>query len=466
MTEANENRDLVVIGGGPAGYAAAIRAGQLGHQATVVEVERPGGTCLNWGCIPSKALLRSAELYQQMLHAEDLGLSCKNPQADFAKVMARSRTVADQMAGGIEFLFRKNKVEYLRGHGRLEADGSVRVTEGPDEGSVRRAGKILLTPGCVARMIPGVEHDGTRVMTSRDALALQHQPASVAIIGAGAIGAEFAYFLNAMGTTVTLVEMQPRILPVEDEDISEAVARAFAKQGIDVRAGTSVGAIEPGKKSVQLTLEKDGSSESLEVESVLVAIGVQARLEGLLGEGVELELEKGYLKTGTDYQTSQPGVYAAGDVIGPPWLAHVATYEALQAVNGMFAGQTPQKVQHFPGCTYCQPQVASVGLRESDLKEAGTPYRVGKFPFTASGKAVAAAHSEGFVKLLVSEDHGEILGAHIVGAEATELITEYVLAMDLEATADEIHHSIHAHPTLSEALMEAAAATRGEAIHI
>ncbi len=466
MSKENDSYDLVVIGGGPAGYAGAIKAGQLGKKVACVEMERAGGTCLNWGCIPSKALLNSAELYQRMLQAEDFGFSCGDISIDFPKVMKRSRNVADRMAKGIEFLFKKNKVDYIRGKARLEKGNKVVVFEGADKGRELKADKVLVATGCVPRMIPGLEHDGERVMTSRDALAMTSQPKSIVIIGAGAIGAEFAYFLNALGTKVTLVEMLPKILPVEDGEVSDAVARAFKKQGIDCHAGTKVEDIKPLKTKVTMNLVKGDKSTRVEAEKVLVAVGVRANTDGLMGEGVSPETDRDYLKTGGDYQTTVPGVYAAGDIIGPPWLAHVATWEAVQAVRGMFDDHAPEKVKAFPGCTYCQPQVASIGKTEQALKEEKVPYKVGKFPFSASGKAVAAAHSEGFVKLLVSEDYGEILGAHIVGAEATELITEYVLGMKLEATAEEIHDTIHAHPTLSEALMEASAAVYGEAIHI
>jgi len=461
-----QSYDLVVIGGGPAGYAAAIKAGQLGKKVACVEKERAGGTCLNWGCIPSKALLKSAELVMKMRRSEDFGVRCKDIEVDFPKMVKRSRAVADKMAGGIEYLFKKNKVDYIQGSAMLIGPHEVRVNGGERDEDVLHAEKILIATGCRARHLPGVEHDGRQIMTSREALVLEKQPKSVAIIGAGAIGAEFAYFLNALKTEVHLIEMLPQILPVEDGEVGTAVERSFKKQGIQCYAGTKVAEVKKRKGSVLLKLEKGKTSKQLEVESVLVAIGVEAHTEGLLGDKVKLEMERNYIKVDETYQTSMPDVYAAGDIIGPPWLAHVATFEALQAVAGMFQGRQAVKVKTFPGCTYCQPQVASVGLTEEKLKEQKVPYKVGKFPFTASGKAVASDLSEGFVKMLVGEEHGEILGAHIVGSDATELIAEYVLAIELEATAEEIHSTIHAHPTMSEAMMEAAAAVYGEAIHI
>ena len=458
--------DLIVVGGGPAGYAAAIRAGQLGKKALCIEMERAGGTCLNWGCIPSKALLTSAEAYQAALHAEDFGLSCGEVSYDFAKIMGRSRKVADQMGGGIEFLFKKNTVDYLVGKAKVRAAGMVEVTEGDAAGTYLKADKIMIATGCKPRRLEEVEVDGKRVMTSREALAMTEQPKSIAIMGAGAIGAEFAYFLNAFGTKVTLIEMLPSVLPVEDAEVSDALAKSFAGQGIDCRVDTRVDAVEVGGDSVSLTLSHKDEAETLEVESLLLAIGVVPNLEGAVSEKMGLELDRGYLKVDERYETSEKNVYGAGDVVGPPWLAHVATYRAIQAVNGMFGHADPIPFDAFPGCTYCQPQVASIGLTEEKAKEEGIAYKIGKFPFAASGKAVAANHPEGFVKLIVGERYGEILGAHIIGSHATELITEYGLGMKLEATVDEIHQTIHAHPTMSEALAEAAAATHGEAIHI
>jgi dihydrolipoamide dehydrogenase len=326
--------------------------------------------------------------------------------------------------------------------------------------------KILIATGCKPRTLPDLEVDGERIMTSRQALEMKQQPKSIVIVGAGAIGAEFAYFLNAFGTKVTLVEMQDQVLPVEDHEVAAVVAKEFGKQGIDCRTSTSVEAIQVGKKSVKLNLVKGEQTESLEVDSVLIAIGVVANTEGLLSARMKLAQERGYIKVDAKYQSSVEGIYAAGDIIGPPWLAHVATYEAIQAVQGMFGHGPAKRVTDFPGCTYCIPQVASIGQTERQLKEAGVDYKVGKFPFMASGKAVASGAPEGFVKLLVDATYGEILGAHIVGGDATEMIAEYCLGKKLEVTAEEIHNTIHAHPTLAEATMEAAAAVFGEAIHI
>ena len=462
----NDKYDLLVIGGGPAGYAGAIRAAQLGKRVACIELERAGGTCLNWGCIPSKALLKSAELYETMQHAEVFGLSAKEIAVDFAKVMGHSREVSDKMARGVEYLLKKNKIDYYLGRGRISVPGIVEITEGKDSNQFFSTENILISTGCYARSLPGVEIEGERILTSREALALKKLPQSIAIVGAGAIGVEFAYFFNAFGTEVTLIEMLPQVLPVEDEETSRLLSRAFKKQGIAIHVETKVENIKVGKKTVKLELVKGDSQSPLEVESLLLAVGVEANLKGLFSAKVKPVMDRGFIKVDDNYQSSVKGIYAAGDVIGQPWLAHVGTFEAVQAVNGMFDHSQPKRVKIFPGCTYCQPQVASVGMTEREVKEKGIKYRVGKFPFTAAGKAVAIDHPEGFVKLIIDEKYGEILGAHIIGVDATELITEYVLAMNAEITVEEIHSSIHAHPTMSEALGEAAAAALGEAIHI
>lgn len=458
--------DLIVIGGGPAGYVGSIRASQLGKKVACVEVERAGGTCLNWGCIPTKAMIRNAEVYHLIGRAEEFGIKTGKVSHDYAEVVKRSRAVADRMAKGIEFLFKSKKVDYYIGRGSVTKDKKVRVKKEDGSEETLEADHILLCTGTTPRHLPDLPVDGETVMTSREALANTKQPKSLLVIGAGAIGVEFAYIYGTFGTDVTLVEMLPQILPVEDHEVSETLERSFTKAGIKVLTETKVEKTEVKKNGVKVTLSGK-SSEALDVDSVLVAIGVQANTDGLLEDGVELELVKGYLKTDDRYQTSMKGIYAAGDIIGPPWLAHVASHEAIEVVEGIFLeGKEPKKVEVFPGCTYCQPQVASVGMTEKDAKEDELEFKVAKFPYRASGKAVATAEAEGFIKLIIGQPHGEILGAHIIGAEATELIAEMSLAITLEATIDELAHTIHAHPTLSEMLMEAALAGKDQPIHI
>ena len=458
--------DLIVIGGGPAGYAAAIRAGQLGKRVACIEYERAGGTCLNWGCIPSKALLKAAELYHSILSADCFGLHCEDVAVDFPKVIGRSRGVADKMGRGIEFLFRKNKVDYFLGRGHIARPGVVTILEGQDVGKTLEASAILVATGCCPRTLPNIEVDGARVLTSREALKLRRCPKSLTILGAGAIGIEFAYFFNAFGSKVTLLEQQSRILPQEDGEVAMALERSLKKQGIEVLTGTTTKEIFVKGQSVAMELDQKGESSILEAESLLIAIGVVPNTQDLLSDKMQPALEKGYIQVNNRYQTNLPHLYAAGDIIGPPWLAHVATFEAIQAVNGIFDHSEPKRVGVFPSCTYCQPQVASVGATEEQLKSDGRSYQVGKFPFQASGKAVAIDHPDGFVKVLVDPDYGEILGAHIIGAEATELIQEYALAIENELTVHDIHRTIHAHPTLSETLAEAVSAVNDEAIHI
>ena len=454
--------DLIVIGGGPAGYVGAIRAAQLGKRVACVEKERAGGTCLNWGCIPTKALLRNAELFYFMNHqAKAFGFSFDNLGYDWTRIIERSREVADKNAAGIEYLFKKHKIDYVRGEAVVERSGVVSVSAG-ELSQTLEGGNILVCTGVVSRPMPGLPFNGKTVIGSREALVLAQQPKSLVIAGAGAIGVEFAYFFNAFGTKVTLIEMQPHLLPLEDTEVSQTLERAFRKQGISFLTETKVVKAEADERGVKITA-RNQHSEVLDAEVCLVAVGVQPLLPG----GATFKLtERGYLQTDERYQTSIPRVFAAGDIIGPPWLAHVASYEAIQAVEGMFTDHQPKRIGAFPSCTYCHPQVASVGLTEREAREQGLTFRVGKFPFTASGKARAVGDTEGFVKLIFGEPHGELLGAHIIGPEATEMIAELGLALTLEATYEEIEATIHAHPTLSEAVHEATGQAFGEAIHI
>jgi dihydrolipoamide dehydrogenase len=461
------NYDLLVIGGGPAGYVAAIRAAQLGKKVGCVEKERAGGTCLNWGCIPTKALLKNAELYHTIAHrAEEFGFNVEGVSYDWSKIIKRSRDVSDKNAAGIEYLFKKNKIDYLLGEATLDKPGQLKVKGKDGKEETHSAPKIIVCTGCLPRALPGLPFNGKTVISSKEAMILDPQPKTMVIIGAGAIGIEFAYFYNAFGTKVTVVEMLPNLLPVEDTEVSQALEKSFQKQGIKFFTNTKTTKTEAGDSGVKVTVQDaKGAEQVLEADVCLVAIGVQPLLPGG-NQKIELT-ERGYLKTNDRYETNVPGVYAAGDIIGPPWLAHVASFEAIQAVGGMFEqGFKPKKVTNFPGCTYCQPQVASVGLTERAAKEKGLKYKVGKFPYMASGKARAIGEIEGFVKLILGEPHGEILGAHIIGSEATELIAELGLAITLEATYEEIEATIHPHPTLSEMIHEAAGEAHKKAIHI
>lgn len=460
--------DLIVIGGGPAGYVGAIRAAQLGKKVAVVENDRAGGTCLNWGCIPTKALLKNAELYHTLTHkADEFGLKLKGLEYDWEKVIGRSRAVADKLAGGIEFLFKKNKIDYIRGTGGLAANGKVEVTDADGKSEIYNTENVLLATGCVSRELPFLPFDGEKVIGSKEALQIKKQPKSIAIIGAGAIGIEFAYFFNAYGTDVTVIEMMDTVLPVEDNEVSAALEKSLKKAGIKFHTSTKTASAEVTKNGVKLNIEPaaGGDGQTVEAEVCLVAVGVAPVLPK---NAEQLKLtDRGYIETDDRYQTNLPKVYAAGDIIGPPWLAHVASYEAIQCVEGMFdSGKKPKKVTIFPGCTYCHPEVASIGLTEEACKEQKLDYKVGKFPFQASGRALAVADSEGFVKIIFGAKYGEILGAHIIGAGATEIIAEMGLAMNLEATHEDIEATIHAHPTLAEAIHEATGDAYGHAVHI
>ena len=461
------NYDLIVIGAGPAGYVAAIKAAQLGKKVACVEKERGGGTCNNWGCIPTKALLRNAEMYHAMTHrAAEFGFKIEGLSYDWSAIIKRSRVVSDKGAAGVDFLFKKNKIDSLKGEAALDKAGEVKVTLADGKVETHTAAKILIGTGCVSRPMPGLPFNGTTVIGSKEALAMATQPKSIIIIGAGAIGVEFAYFFNAFGTKVTVVEMLPNLLPVEDTEVSQTLEKSFAKQGIAALLGHKTVKTEAGDQGVKITVaDAKGAEKVLAADVCLVAIGVSPLLPG---GSLKIGLtDRGYIQTNDRYETTVRGLYAAGDIIGPPWLAHVASYEAIQAVEGMFVpGFKPKKVTIFPGCTYCHPQVASVGLTERAAREKGLKFKVGKFPFMASGKARAIGESEGFVKVLIGEPHGEVLGAHIIGPEATEMIAELGLAMTLEATWEEIESTIHAHPTLSEGVREAVEIAAGHAIHV
>ena len=456
--------DLVVIGGGPGGYVAAIRAGQLGKKVACVEAERAGGTCLNWGCIPTKALLKNAHLFHTLQHGvKEFGIAFDNLSYDWEAVIGRSRNVSDRLAGGVEFLFKKNKVDYVRGYGSIVDSTHVEVKAEDGSIQVLETANIIIATGGKARDLPELPFNGKSVISSREAMVLPTQPESMVIIGAGAIGVEFAYIYNAFGTKVTLVEMMPRLVPVEDDDIGDSLKKSFSRQGIECLTDTRVTATEDRGDSVSVTVENAKGSEVIEAAVCLVAIGVVPVLPG--GQLPEFT-DRGWIQIGDRYQTSMSGVYAVGDITGPPWLAHTAMFEATQCVEGLFVeGAEPKRVDAFPGCTYCYPEIASVGKTERDLKAEGVACKVGKFPYQALGKAQAAAETDGFIKLLFGEEHGELLGAHIIGANATDLIAEMGLGLTLEATIEDFHATIHAHPTLSEGVHEASLDAEGHAIH-
>jgi dihydrolipoamide dehydrogenase len=461
--------DVVVIGAGPGGYPAAIRAAQLGLKVACVEESHWGGICLNWGCIPTKALLKNAEVWQTISqHAGDFGVSLKDATFDFASVIKRSRGVADQMNRGIQFLFKKYKVEKFDGRGRIAAKDTVEVTGGDGKvATTIKAKHIIVATGARPRAFPGMEIDRKSVITSKEAMSLPKLPKSLVVIGAGAIGVEFAYFYNAFGVKVEIIEALDRLLPIEDDDVSKELAKAFKKQGITTHLGAKVSSAKAHGSGARVVFSKDGKDQTIDADYCLVAVGVTGNIENLGLEALGVKTDRGAIIVDGFARTNVPGIYAVGDVAGPPWLAHKATHEAITCVEAI-AGKHPHAFSkdNIPGCTYCQPQVASVGLTERAAKEKGLKYRVGKFPFQASGKAQAAMHAEGFVKLIIGEEYGEILGAHIIGSEATEMIAEMVLARSLEADAETIIKTIHAHPTFSEAMMEAAAVAEGECVHL
>jgi dihydrolipoamide dehydrogenase len=463
-----EKYDLVVIGSGPGGYVAAIRAAQLGLKTAVVEKAELGGICLNWGCIPTKALLHSATLLNHIKHADGFGIVTAGVSVDYPKVVKHSRSVAARLSKGIEFLFRKNKITTITGTARLIAPGKIQVSGSDQKEQTIEAKDILIATGARARAIPGVAFDGEQIISSREAMILEKAPSSLIIIGAGAIGVEFAYFFASMGTKVTLVEMMPHILPIEDAEAVEVVEKAFKKMGITMLTDTKVEKVEKSAKGIKIHTSGKSGSQILEGEKALVAIGVQGNIENIGLEQLGVKIDRGHIVVDrTTYRTNIAGIYAIGDVIGPPWLAHVASAEGIAAVEGI-AGHTvtPVDYDNVPGCTYCQPQVASVGLTEEKAREKGLEIKIGRFPIRANGKSMAMGETDGFAKLIFDAKYGELIGAHIVGAEATELLAEMNLGKTLETTADEIMRTMHAHPTISEIIKEAAEEAYGHAIHI
>lgn len=463
---AEKSFDVAIIGGGPGGYVAAIRAAQLGLKTVVVERDQLGGICLNWGCIPTKALLKNAEIYHGLRHAGEWGFSFENLKVDFTKVMKRSRDVANKLSKGVEYLFRKNKVEYISGSGKLAGSGVVEVAKDGKPLDRISAKHVIIATGARPRSIPGVAIDGKRVISYFEAMVLPAIPRSMVIIGAGAIGVEFAYFYNAFGTKITLIEMMPSILPVEDRELTNILASNFRKSGIEIYTEAKVESVLTSNEVIVSVSTKEGKRET-KGDFALMAVGVQGNVENLGLEGLGVRVEKGYVKVDEYYRTNVRGVYAIGDVIGPPWLAHVASAEGITCVEAI-AGTNPPKIDYdnIPGCTYCQPQVASIGLTEEKVKEKGIQVRIGRFPFRASGKALGIGETEGLVKLIFDAKYGALVGAHILGSEATEMIAELGVAKTLETTAEQIIKTIHAHPTLSEAVMEAAADAYGQAINI
>ncbi len=454
--------DVAVVGTGPGGYVAAIRCAQLGLSVATVEDDRPGGVCLNWGCIPTKALLRNAEVVTLLGRAAEFGIRLSGFEANYAEAVQRSRKVADRMAKGVEFLFRKNKITLFPGRGTLTAKNVVEV-KGATPAETIEARALILATGSEPKSLPGVAIDEKTVISSNGAVRNERAPKSIAVIGAGAVGVEFADVFAAYGVQVTLVEALPRIVPVEDEEVSKELTRAFTRRGIALKTGVKVVSVKPGGAGVVVDLE----GEKLEVEQVLMAVGRTARIAGLGLESIGVQLERGFVKVSPHMETSVKGLYAIGDMAGAPLLAHKAMAEGIVAAEAI-AGKSPRAVDYgnVPSCTYCRPQIASIGVTEARARENGREVAVGKFPFTASGKAVALGETEGFVKVIADKATGELLGVHIVGAEATEIIHEFAVGRTLEATLEEIIHTIHAHPTLSEAALEATLAALGQAIHI
>ena len=458
--------DVIVLGSGPGGYVAAIRASQLGLKTAVIEKENLGGVCLNWGCIPTKALLKSAQVFDYLKHAEDYGLSVENPDKDFTKVVKRSRNVAEGMSKGVQFLMKKNKIDVIDGFGTLKTGKKISV-EGKDGKKDYEANHIIVATGARSRELPNLKQDGEKIIGYRQAMNLPKQPKSMIIVGSGAIGVEFAHFYNAMGTEVTIVEFLPNLVPVEDEDVSKQFEKSFKKAGIKVMTNSSVESVDTSGDSVKAKVKTKKGEETLEAEIVLSAVGIKTNIENIGLEAVGIKTDKDKILVNDWYQTNIPGYYAIGDVTPGPALAHVASAEGIICVEKI-AGMKVEALDYgnIPGCTYATPEIASVGMTEKQAKEAGYELKIGKFPFSASGKASAAGTKDGFVKVIYDAKYGEWLGCHMIGAGVTDMIAEAVLGRKLETTGHEVLKAVHPHPTMSEAVMEATAAAYDEVIHL
>jgi len=459
--------DLVVVGSGPGGYVAAIRAAQLGLKVGIIERESLGGICLNWGCIPTKALLKSAQVYEYLQHAQDYGIKAEGLSFDFEAVVKRSRGVADGMSKGVTFLMKKNKIEVVMGTGKLVAPGKVEVTKADGGKETVEAKSIILATGARSRELPALPIDGKKIIGYRQAMVLPAPPKRMVVVGSGAIGVEFAYFYRTMGTEVTVVEYLPRIVPVEDEEVSKQMEKSFSKIGIKVMTSAEVTKVDTAGEGCKVTVKTAKGEQQIDCDVVLSAAGVVTNLENIGLEELGIKVERGRVIVDDFYQTNVPGIFAIGDIVPGPALAHVASAEGIICVEKI-AGHHPEPLnyQNIPGCTYAQPEIASVGMTEKEAKEKGYDVLVGKFPFSASGKASAAGAKDGFVKVIFDKKYGEWLGAHMIGANVTEMIAEVVVARKLETTGHEIIKAVHPHPTMSEAIMEAAAAAYGEVIHL
>ena len=460
--------DLIVVGAGPGGYPAAIRGAQLGLKVACIERERAGGICLNWGCIPTKALLKSADAMRTVQHAADFGVVIKGEISfDWAKVISRSRAASEKLASGVDSLFRKYGVTAVKGTASLTGRGKLDVKTATGVQKLE-APRIIIATGARAKFLPGIEADGDRVITYRDAMVLPEAPKSMVVIGAGAIGVEFADFWNAFGVEVTIIEFMPRLVPIEDEEISKMLARAFQKKGIKILTGTKTTGVKVSGKTVTTSYTTpDGKDGQITTDRVLLAVGVQANVEGIGLEGMAVKLDRGFIQVDERYQTTSPGIWAVGDCAGPPLLAHVAMQEGARCAEWM-AGKHPEPVNYdaIPGCTYCEPEIASIGKTEAQALEAGLDISVGRFPFAVNGKALGAGHTDGFVKIITNKARGEIVGMHAIGHGVTDLVAEMSLAMTSEATAHDVLTAIHPHPTLSEAVLEATAEALGEGFHL